>query len=102
MVNLTVYKKKSLSLVMVWIEKSPLGNAVCHHFAGLVMPISDPDDRFFYPHHIPIEDTYIVVHVPILFYAVKFSEYLDWFSPLIATAYRSHGVDNSGTSLVNI
>ena len=40
------------------------------------MPISDPDDRFFYPHHIPIEDTYIVVLVPTLFYAVKFIEYL--------------------------
>ena len=24
----------------------------------MVMPISDPHDRFFYPHHAPIKDTY--------------------------------------------
>ena len=25
-----------------------------------MMPISDPRDRFFYPHHTPIKDTYIL------------------------------------------
>ena len=29
-----------------------------HHSASLVMPISDPRDRFFYPHHKPMQDTY--------------------------------------------
>ena len=24
-----------------------------------MMPISDPRDRFFYPHHTPMKDTYI-------------------------------------------
>ena len=24
----------------------------------LVMPISDPRDRFFYPHHTPMQDSY--------------------------------------------
>ena len=26
--------------------------------ASLVMPISDPRDRFFYPHHTPMKATY--------------------------------------------
>ena len=25
---------------------------------SLMMPISDPRDRFFYPHYIPMKDTY--------------------------------------------
>ena len=29
-----------------------------HISASLVMPISDPRDRIFYPHHIPMKDTY--------------------------------------------
>ena len=29
-----------------------------HHSASRVMPISDPRDRFFYPHHTPMKDTY--------------------------------------------
>ena len=35
-----------------------LGITVRHHSASLVMPISDPRDRFFYPHHTPMKDTY--------------------------------------------
>ena len=27
-----------------------------------MMPISDPRDRFFYPHHTPMKDTYILAH----------------------------------------
>ena len=26
------------------------------------MPISDPRDRFFYPHHTPMKDTYCLAH----------------------------------------
>ena len=37
---------------MVWIKKNlSLGITVRHHSASLLMPISDPRDRFFYPHH---------------------------------------------------
>ena len=43
---------------MVWIEKSDFGITVWHHSASLVMPISDLRDRFFYPHHTPMKDTY--------------------------------------------
>ena len=35
-----------------------LGITVRHHSASLVMPISDPRDRFFYAHHTPMKDTY--------------------------------------------
>ena len=31
--------------------------------ASLVMPISDPRDRFFYPHHTHMKDTYIITHI---------------------------------------
>ena len=30
----------------------------CHDFASLVMPICDPRDRFFYPHHTPMIDIF--------------------------------------------
>ena len=43
---------------MVWIENLSLGITVRHHEACLVMPISDPRDRFFYPHHTSMKDTY--------------------------------------------
>ena len=35
-----------------------LGITVRHHEASLVMPISDPRDRFFYPHHTYMIDTF--------------------------------------------
>ena len=42
-------------------RKNPsLGITVWHHSASLVMPISDPRDRFFYPYHTPMKDTYNV------------------------------------------
>ena len=30
---------------------------------SLVMPISDPRDRSFYPHHTPMKDTYNLIKV---------------------------------------
>ena len=30
---------------------------------SLVMPISDPRDRFFYPHHTPMKDTYFLIWI---------------------------------------
>ena len=42
-------------------RKNPsLGITVRHHSASLVMPISDPRDRLFYPRHTPMKDTYIL------------------------------------------
>ena len=38
-----------------------LGITVRHHSASLVMPISDPHERFFYPHHTLMKDTYNVI-----------------------------------------
>ena len=39
-----------------------LGITVRHHEACRVMPISDPLDRFFCPHHTPMKDTYCLAH----------------------------------------
>ena len=50
------YARKSIYHgCMVWIEKSVTRD---HCSASLGMPISDPRDRFFYPHHTPMKDTY--------------------------------------------
>ena len=38
------------------------GISVRHHSASLVMPISDPRDRFFYPHHTSMIDTYNLIY----------------------------------------
>ena len=48
--------------VWCWIENPSLGITVRHHSASLVMPISDPRDRSFYPHHTPMKDTYSLPH----------------------------------------
>ena len=56
MVDKKVYKKTYLSSI------PSLGITVRHHSAGLVMPISDPRDRFFCPHHTPIKGTYSLAH----------------------------------------
>ena len=45
---------------MVWVEKSVTWDHARHHEASLVMPISDPRDRFFIPHHTPMQDTYFI------------------------------------------
>ena len=39
-----------------------LGINVRHHSASLLMPNSDPCDRFFYPHQTPMKDTYSLAH----------------------------------------
>ena len=43
---------------MVWVETSSTRNHCSASFASLMMPISDPRDRFFYPHHTPMIDTF--------------------------------------------
>ena len=43
------------------IEKSVPHVTVCHHSASLVMPISDPRDRFFYPTLTLLIDSYSVI-----------------------------------------
>ena len=61
MVNQKVCKKKYLSRVYGVDRKNlSLGITVRHHSASLVMPISDPRDRFFYPHHTPMKDTHYI------------------------------------------
>ena len=54
--------QEKLSIIGVWCgqENLSLGITVRHHSASLVMPISDPRDRFFYPYHTPMKDTYII------------------------------------------
>ena len=47
---------------MVWIEKSVTQD---HCLASLLIPVSDPRDRFFYPHHTPMKDTYNIITQPI-------------------------------------
>ena len=59
MINRKVCKKKYLSWVYDVDRKiRHSGSLFRHHSASLVMPISDPRDRFFYPHHTPMKDTY--------------------------------------------
>ena len=56
---LLVCKKKYLSWVYGVDRKNlSLEITVRHHSASLVMPISDPRNRFFYPHHTHMKDTY--------------------------------------------
>ena len=52
--------QEKVSIMGVWCGQKnlSLGITVRHHSASLVMPISDPRDRFFYPHHTPMKDTY--------------------------------------------
>ena len=65
MVNREVCKKKYLSWVYGVDRKNnlSLGITVRHHSASLVMPNSDPRERFFYPQHTPMKDTYTIIHV---------------------------------------
>ena len=42
-------EKESISRVMGEIENPSIGIPICHHSAGLVMPIGDPRDRFSIP-----------------------------------------------------
>ena len=52
--------QEKVSIMGAWCgQKNPsLGITVRHHGASLVMPISDARDRFFYPRHTPMIDTY--------------------------------------------
>ena len=53
-----------VSIMGVWcgLKNLSLGITVRHHSASLVMPISDPRDRFFSPHRTPMQDTYCLAH----------------------------------------
>ena len=53
MVNREICKKKYLS----WVYG--VDRKICHSGSLFgIMPISDPRERFFYPHHTPMKDTY--------------------------------------------
>ena len=58
--------QEKVSIMGVWCGQKnlSLGITVRHHSASLVMPISDPRDRFFYPHHTHMIDTYIIPPLP--------------------------------------
>ena len=56
MINQKVCKKKYLSLAFGVDRKIYHSGSLF----GIVMPISDPRDRFFYPHHTPMKDTYFL------------------------------------------
>ena len=43
-------------------ESGALPTALRGPAASLMKPISDPRDRFFYPHHTPMKVTYSVTH----------------------------------------
>ena len=57
--------QEKVSIMDVWcgLKNLSLGITVRHHSASLVMPISDPRDRFFY--HTPMKDTYILIKAEI-------------------------------------
>ena len=48
--------QEKVSIMGVWC-------AVRHHSASHVVPISDPRDRFFYPHLTPMKESYNLTHV---------------------------------------
>ena len=52
--------QEKVSIMGVWcgLKNLSLEITVRHHSASLVMPISDPRERFFCPHHTPMKDTY--------------------------------------------
>ena len=52
-------KESFICVRMEWKNLS-LGINVCHHSASLVMPIGDPQDRFFYHTLALMMDSYIV------------------------------------------
>ena len=56
--------QEKVSFMGVWCgyKNLLLGITVRRHSASLVMPISDPRDRFFYPHHTTMKDTYCPAH----------------------------------------
>ena len=59
------YARKSICHgCMVWIEKSVTRD---HCLASL----GDPRERFFYPHHTPMKDTYILIWAETLSYMCK-------------------------------
>ena len=55
--------QEKVPIMGIWCRQkySSLGTTVQHNGACLVMPISYPRDRFFYPHYIPGKDTYNLV-----------------------------------------
>ena len=55
----------NVSIMDVWRgwKNLLLGVTVRHHSASLVMPISDPRDRFFYPHHTSMKNSYSLRHL---------------------------------------
>ena len=59
--------QEKVSIMGLWCGKKnlSLGITVRHHEASLVMPISDPCDRFYYPHHTPMKDTYFLIPLPV-------------------------------------
>ena len=47
---------------MVWIEKSVTRDHSSTSLGKPCVPISDPRDRYFYPRHTPMKDTYSLAH----------------------------------------
>ena len=52
--------QERVSIMGVWCgwKNLSIGITFRHHSASLVMPISDPRDRFFYSHHTAMKSTY--------------------------------------------
>ena len=77
--------QEKVSIMGVWCgQQNPsLGITVRHRSASLVMPVSDPRDRFFYPHHTPMKDAYMYI----LTYETEFV----LFSAMLRFCLSSHG-----------
>ena len=54
--------QEKVSIMGIWCLGVDRRITVRHHSASLVMPISDPRGRFFYPHHTSVKDTYSLAH----------------------------------------
>ena len=71
----------------MWIEKS-VTRDYCYS-ASLVMLISDPHDRFFYPHHTPMKDTYSHFMSSLILYCII---YLDLSVPVFRSGCVAQSV----------
>ena len=58
--NVYIFKSFKLTVVLVFERLTRNGSeqGLRGVTASLVMPISDPRDRFFYPYYTPMKDTY--------------------------------------------
>ena len=78
-------QEKESICVRMGLKNLPLTISLCHHSASLVMPIGDPQDRFFYPTLTLMMDSFtlsIVIGVLVLILFLPFMTLVVCFHPV--------------------